>query len=61
MSEHMNEVRGEILINNLKTKSKWKFPLTGINFHKYQNKLRKMWKEKKRKRSQKGEEERTKN
>ena len=33
---------GEILINNGKKKAqkenKWKFPLTGGNFHKYQNK-----------------------
>ena len=33
---------GEIFINNGKKKAqkekKWKFPLTGGNFHKYQNK-----------------------
>ena len=29
---------GEILINNLKSESKWKFLLTGVNFHKHQNK-----------------------
>ena len=26
---------GEILINNLKTENKWKFPLTGVNFYKH--------------------------
>ena len=30
--------RGKILINNLKTENKWKFPLTEGNFHKIQNK-----------------------
>ena len=29
---------GEIFINNLKTENKWKFLLTGGNFHKHQNK-----------------------
>ena len=29
-----NEVRGEILINNLKTKNKWKFQLSGRNLRK---------------------------
>ena len=29
---------GEISINNLKNETKWKFPLTGENFHKHQNK-----------------------
>ena len=30
--------REEIFINNLKKENKWKFPLTGENFHKHQNK-----------------------
>ena len=29
---------GGILINNLKIENKWKFPLTGGNFHKHQSK-----------------------
>ena len=29
---------GKILIDNLKIENKWKFPLTGGNFLKYQNK-----------------------
>ena len=38
MSEHANEVRGEILINNFKPENKWKFLLTGVNFYKHQSK-----------------------
>ena len=37
MSQCANEVRGENLTNNLKTENKWKFLLTGENFHKHQN------------------------
>ena len=33
--------RGEIVDNNLKTETKWKFLLTGENFHKHQNNLNK--------------------
>ena len=29
---------GEIFINNSKTENKWKFLLTGANFHKHQSK-----------------------
>ena len=44
MSERANEVRGKFWLiggnfdNKLKIENKWKFPLTGGNFHEHQNK-----------------------
>ena len=37
---------GETFINTLKTENKWEFLLTREKFHKHQNKLIEMWKEK---------------